>query len=133
MFKRSVFKSAVLLIAVLFVASCFSGCDDIDDIYGTASDYIKVSHPETADDDNGYVVPSSDSDTSSVKPGQTESKPSDTDTPGKTADDTKEGANGEPGNGGNTDDPTSADEQNGESGSNVIKHNDDYGPIVTFS
>lgn len=55
--KRSL-KSVALFLAVLLMFSCFVGCKNDKDVYGAASEFIKVNHPETPDNafsDDGYV------------------------------------------------------------------------------
>ena len=51
--RGPLFKSAVMIISVMFVLSFFAGCGEVEDYYGAASDYIEVSHPDTDTADVG--------------------------------------------------------------------------------
>ena len=39
-------KLLVVLLVSALAVSCFAGCSNTKDVYGAASDYIKVSHPD---------------------------------------------------------------------------------------
>ena len=74
MLKRSI-KSVALLSAVLLMFVCFAGCKKDKDVYGAASEFIKVNHPETqnknifSDDDYTGSDSTSSQDNSSVASG----------------------------------------------------------------
>ncbi|MBR5923803.1 MAG: hypothetical protein IKZ59_08425 [Clostridia bacterium] len=48
--RKPLFKSAVMIIAIMFVLSLFAGCGEAEDYYGAASDYISVNHTDTDSD-----------------------------------------------------------------------------------
>ena len=50
--RGPLFKSAVMIIAVMFMLTFFAGCGEVEDYYGAASDYIEVSHPDPSEEDN---------------------------------------------------------------------------------
>ena len=47
MIKRSLLCVLSVLLSILFLLFCLVGCKSKKDVYGAASDFIEVSHPET--------------------------------------------------------------------------------------
>lgn len=84
--RRPLFKSAVMIIAVMFMLTFFAGCGEVEDYYGAASDYIEVSHPDPVEQDGGTVDIDTPSDTDKGGSGVIPSPGDDSSEPGGTVD-----------------------------------------------
>ena len=125
------FKFVALIIAVLLVLSCFSGCKGANDFNNTASDFIKVYHPATPNtnifSDDDYTGP----DNSSTGTDSSSGNSSTTDNSGDSADNPSDDTS--------SFDPANPPENGDNSGNNGNNGNlndtpldDDFGPIVEF-
>lgn len=122
MVKRQI-KLFVLLFALVFVMFCFAGCKNSKDVYGAASEFIKVSHPEKP---NINVF----SDDSYDEGNKTDSK---TDSSDKTSSSSSSSESSEKQNSSKS--STSSEEsQNSNGGGNIVSTplEGDFSPIVKF-
>lgn len=133
--RKGKLKHFLILLIAVFAFSCFAGCGRAKDVYGAASDYIKVSHPDKPNTNvfSDESADNKDSDkTSSDKQGSN-------DVSSKAADSSGSGTSSEKGEKGDKADNSSAGEnqsgedETGNSGDTIGDEVDgDYGPVVTF-
>ena len=138
--QKSQIKLVLLLLIAVFAVSCFAGCGNAKDVYGAASDYIKVSHPDKPNtnifsdeadaDEIDTDKTSSDADTASYS--STADK-TDSDNASSVKSDSKDSSASDNNKDNSRSDETENDEEEG--GLKTVtysKGGGDYGPVVTF-
>ena len=122
MHKRSIKSFALFLIASLMLA-CFVGCQDGKDVYGAASEFIRVNHPETSSND------AFSDDASDVSQSNSSGNGSSAATSSNDASDVSSTDSSESSSGNSSETATSSD-----SSSVIVNESDkdDYGPVILF-
>ena len=133
--RKGKLKHLLILLIAVFAFSCFAGCGMAKDVYGAASDYIKVSHPDKPNTNvfSDESADDKDSDkTSSDKQGSNDASSKAADSSGSGTS-SKKGEKGDKADNSSAGENQSGEDETGNSGDTIGDEVDgDYGPVVTF-
>lgn len=150
-------KLLILALVSVFAVSCLAGCNNEKDVFGAASEYIKVSHPdkpvknafsdeeEDGAEKSGDSASDSDSKNGDSKSGTSSDATSASDSASSDKNSDKTASSNEGSNGGKTSSESGNNDNSSAASSVTVKGNGstlesitydptdgDYGPVVTF-